>query len=121
MFRRFAKGRRRPRVPGAMNRLEREYGDHLAVLHASGDVEWFAFEAVKLKLADKTFYTPDFIVMAKDGVLELHEVKGHWEDDARVKVKVVASLFPFRVRCIKARGKRDGGGWVEEVLTHDLP
>jgi len=28
--------------------------------------------------------------------MEMHEVKGFWQDDARVKVKVAASLYPFR-------------------------
>lgn len=41
-------------------------------------------------MADKTFYSPDFIVPALD-CIEVHEVKGHWEDDARVKIKVAAS------------------------------
>jgi hypothetical protein len=30
--------------------------------------------------------------MLADGQLQAHEVKGHWEDDARVKIKVAASL-----------------------------
>lgn len=52
--------------------------------------------------------------MAADGVLELHEVKGFWSDDARVKIKVAADRFPFRFRAFKARAKRHGGGWAVE-------
>ncbi len=75
---------------GAMNKTEAAYAAHLEWLKQAGDVVWFRFEGVKLRLADSTFYTPDFAVMAVDGVLEMHEVKGFWEDDARVKVKVAA-------------------------------
>jgi hypothetical protein len=54
-------------------------------------------------------------VLRGDGSLEVHEVKGFWEDDARVKVKVAASLFPFRFIAVTAIAKKHGGGWkVEE-------
>ena len=70
-------------------------------------------EAVKLRLADKTFYTPDFVVIRADGGIELHEVKGHWEDDARVKIKVAATQHPwFRFLAVKA-GKT---GWQYETF-----
>ena len=28
--------------------------------------------------------------------MECHEVKGFWQDDARVKIKVAADLYPIR-------------------------
>lgn len=103
------------RLPtGAMNKSEQAYAAHLAAKQAAGLIQWFEFEAVKLRLADNTFYTPDFAVMAADGVMELHETKGFWEDDARVKIKVAASLFPFRFKAFKARSKKNGGGWEVE-------
>lgn len=109
--RRFALGR----LPvGAMNKTEAAYDAHLWLLNRAGEVLWHKFEAVKLRLADNTFYTPDFAVLAADGVFELHEVKGFWEDDARVKIKVAASLFPFRFKAVKALPKKTGGGWEAE-------
>jgi hypothetical protein len=91
------------RLPvGKMNKTEDRYAAHLAQLRMAGEIFWYGFEAVKLRLADSTFYTPDFAVMAKDGVLEMHEVKGHWQDDARVKIKVAAEKFPFRFFAFKA-------------------
>lgn len=30
--------------------------------------------------------------MAADGVMECHEVKGHWQDDARAKIKIAAAM-----------------------------
>lgn len=108
---RFALGRLRA---GAMNKTEAAYGQHLELLRQAGEVHWYAFEPIKLRLADNTFYTPDFAVIAKDGVLEMHEVKGFWEDDARVKIKVAAEKFPFRFVAMKAESKKRGGGWKAE-------
>lgn len=100
---------------GDMNKTEAAYDRHLEGLKATGDVLWHKFEGLKLRLADNTFYTPDFAVMRADGAIECHEVKGHWSDDARVKIKIAASLYPFRFVAIRANAKRRGGGWeVEE-------
>ena len=99
-----------------MNKTEAAYGQHLELLKQAGEVHWYGFEAVKLRLADNTFYTPDFAVVAADGVLEMHEVKGFWEDDARVKIKVAADKFPFRFVAMKAEAKKRGGGWKVEAF-----
>ena len=115
-FTRFAKGRTVRRTPGTMNKTEAAYAAILAVEQAAGEVLWFAFEAMTFKLAPDTRFTPDFVVMAADGTMEIREVKGHWEDDALVKIKVCAELFPFRVRAFSPVAKRDGGGWKERTF-----
>ena len=94
-----------------MNRTEALYSAHLHVLRAAGEVADFKFEPLKLKLAGSTFYSPDFLVVLPCGKLELHEVKGHWMDDARVKIKVAAQSFPWLI--FKAI-KRSGRGWETE-------
>ena len=114
---RFAKGVRRQHIPGVMNKTEAEYALTLAAKKAAGEIQNYWFECFKIKLADKTYYTPDFMVMANDDVWEAHEVKGFWEDDARVKVKVFAETYPIRVRCFTKRAKKNGGGWEEETMT----
>ena len=101
---------------GQMNKTEQAYDAHLAALQHAGQIQWRKFEGLKLRLADNTFYTPDFAVMAADGVIECHEVKGHWQDDARAKIKVAADLYPFRFIAVKARTKKYGGGWEVEVF-----
>lgn len=101
---------------GAMNKAEAAYADTLEGRKQFGNVAWFRFEGVKLRLADNTFYTPDFAVMLETGLIELHEVKGFWTDDARVKIKVAADMYPFRFVAVKARTKKDGGGWEEEIF-----
>lgn len=106
MFRRL-----RPRSKGrpilGMNKGEIEYSKHLALKVASNQIQDFKFEPFKLRLADNTFYTPDFVVVTADG-FEIHEVKGgkykkrtdgsversYWcEEDAKIKVKVAAETF----------------------------
>ena len=102
------------RLPvGTMNRTEAAYDLVLKQRLMAGEIQWYRFEGVKLRLADKTFYTADFFVMVADGQLEVHEVKGVWTDDARVKTKVAASMYPFRFLGIR-RGKRNAGWEVEE-------
>lgn len=99
---------------GQMNKTERAYAERLEYLRSIGAVAWYKFEGVKLRLADNTFYTPDFAVMLADGRMEMHEVKGHWTDDARVKIKVAADMYPFQFVALRAKSKRDGGGWEGE-------
>lgn len=93
---------------GQMNASESAFSAMLELKKHSGEVLWYHFEGVKLRLADNTFYTPDFAVMSTDGVLEMHEVKGFWMDDAKVKIKVASSLYPFRffAHIIKSNKKR---------------
>lgn len=101
---------------GAMNKTEQAYERHLSARREAGEVLWFRFEGIKLRLADNTFYTPDFAVMAADGQLECHEVKGFWTDDARVKIKVAADQYPLTFLAVKAKAKKDGGGWAVETF-----
>lgn len=108
----FALGRLKP---GERNRAEAAYEAFLTSQKAVGMIQWFRFEGVKLRLADNTFYTPDFAVMRADGQMEMHEVKGFWQDDARVKIKIAADQYPFRFIAVTVRAKKDGGGWnIEE-------
>lgn len=103
------------RLPtGVMNKTEAAYAAHLTLRQYAGEILWFKFEAVKLRLADATFYSPDFTVLPSSGVLEMHEVKGFWQDDARVKIKVAASIYPFRFVAVTTRAKKNGGGWETE-------
>ena len=99
---------------GQLNKTEAAYDAHLAAQQHAGQILWRKFEGLKLRLADNTFYTPDFAVMAADGVMECHEVKGYWQDDARAKIKVAADLYPFRFIAVRAKPKKDGGGWAVE-------
>lgn len=76
-----------------MNGMEKRYAAHLDLRLAVKEISAWKFEPLKLKLAPATFWTPDFEVVMPDGGIELHETKGHWEDDARVKIKIAAQAF----------------------------
>jgi hypothetical protein len=88
--------------PDAMNKLEARYAEQLEYQRVMGLLQWWKFQPLKfkLKLADKTYYTPDFLVIAADGALEVHETKGFMQDDAAVKLKVAAETFPFRFKLV---------------------
>lgn len=93
-----------------MNKWEAQYDAELRVKWGAGIIQWYGFEAVKLRLADNAHYTPDFAVMDA-GRLEFHEVKGFWRDDALVKFKVAAAQFPFLFLAYRKKKVSEGGGW----------
>lgn len=94
-----------------MNKTEMLFCEHLARTKLiDKDMVAFRFEPLKFKLAPKTFYTPDFLVIRKS-CFEIYEVKGFWRDDARVKIKVAAKLFPwFKWYAVQLKKKQ----WVYE-------
>lgn len=109
---RLRRGRGVRREPGVMNGLEREYANTvLEPRRIAGEILEWHFEAVKFKLAPKTFLTIDFMVMLADNTIEFHDTKGFMEDDAAVKIKVAAEKYPFRFLLIFKRPKKEGGGW----------
>jgi len=97
-----------------MNKAEAEYASHLGLLLAAGEIVAFDFEPLKLRLADKTYYSIDFLVQLPDGNLEAHELKGHMEDDASVKIKVGQERAPW-LRFYLIRKER-GGGWSKTPI-----
>lgn len=99
---------------GAMNKTEQAYAALLEQRRLENHVAWFKFEGMKFRLADNTFYTPDFMVMLVDGRLQAHEVKGFWQDDARAKIKIAADMYPVEFIAVRPRAKKDGGGWERE-------
>lgn len=90
---------------GEMNKTEAAYAEHLKHLEHRGDILWWKFEGMKFRLADLTFYTPDFNIMKADGHLVHHEIKGFFQEDAKVKIKVVASMYPFEFVVVR-KGKQ---------------
>lgn len=97
-----------------MNKLESSYASQLEILKRAGEIIDYAYESIKFQLAYKCFYTPDFIVVYSDR-FEFHETKGFMRDDASVKIKTAARLYPwFRFKIIK----RENRQWkIIEVKT----
>lgn len=103
-----AKALARPR-PRKENRLEIEFelGVLVPVL-ARGEILSYRPQAVTLRLAEKTTFRPDYMVQAVDRTLWFVDVKGHMEDDAAVKGKVAAEMYPEFHFLWASQGKR---GW----------
>jgi len=100
---------------GKMNKTEAAYGNYLEVQKRIGEVLWFEFEPMNLRLAYKCFYMVDFLVLTKDFQLEVHEVKGgHITDDALVKFKTAAEKFPFKFRMLCLIK----GQWIEKYSNN---
>jgi hypothetical protein len=110
MARTYAKARR---VPGKMNALETQYlREVIEPQIQSGKFISYKFEQMNFRLADRTFYQPDFFVVRDDGYIEIHEVKGYWEEDALVKIKCAAELFPeFSWKGCQRKGGKNNGVW----------
>ena len=89
----FALGRMKS---GKMNKTEAAYAQLLELKKHTGEILWYSFEPVNLRIGEKCFYAVDFMVMLKSGQIECHECKGFWTDDALVKIKAAAEKFPFR-------------------------
>jgi hypothetical protein len=69
---------------------------------------------MKFRLGDNCHYSPDFAVMLTGGRMQMHEVKGHWQDDARVKIKAAAEQYPFEFIAVRKQSKKAGGGFAVE-------
>lgn len=96
-----------------MNDEERKFAQHLSAEVLAGNIARWWFQPWKFLLADKCSYTPDFVILHNDRTLEIADVKAYWkaskkalaknakakggvhvEDDAKVKAKVAARMWP---------------------------
>ena len=103
---------RRPRLHGIdkMNKMERHWA---VILRMDASVRRAEFEGVRLRLADGTYYTPDFFVVKDSGYIEFHETKGHMREAARVRLRVAANLYPEFTFVLITKPK---GMWQIEVI-----
>ncbi len=91
------------------NQLEERYAGVLEQRHVIGEIHKIWYQPFGIKLADKCYYHPDFMIQLADGTLEIHETKGFMRDDASVKIKTAARLFPCYIfRLVKWEKKQ----WV---------
>lgn len=103
-----------PKSPYA-SKLEGRYAQHLELLRRGECILGWKHAGLKFKLArHRCWYEIDFQVLTTESTLELHEVKGYWRDDARVKIKCAAALNPwFRFRAVQWKNK----SWVYEEFS----
>lgn len=91
-----------------LNKTEAAFYEHLL-----GKTAVLPPQSLTLKIANGCRYTPDFITVEHFPFkLHAYEVKGFMRDDAAVKIKVAAALFPWISFHLVTRAK--GGTW--EIL-----
>jgi hypothetical protein len=114
------------------NAAERDYAERvLEPRRLAGELREYTFEGCKLRLGWRTFYTADWFARAADGTEELHEVKVQWStgemgarDDARVKLKCAAALYPEKrfYLAVRSSGPRALRRWdVRLVPAGPMP
>ena len=102
-----------------MNQAETAYAAELDLRRLAGEILLWRYECIRLRLGHRCWLLPDFWILAADCGVELHEVKGFMEDDARVKLSAAAAAFP-ELRFVLAKATRRGGVWsfaVSEVTV----
>ena len=80
--------------PEYESKWEEAYAYNLDLQKKIGIILDWRIHPIKFRLAKATFYTPDFLVITCDA-FEIHEVKGYMRDDAAVKLKTAAEMFPW--------------------------
>lgn len=78
-----------------MNKAEAAYAAHLEEEKSAGRVLWWGYETFKFRLADSSYFTPDFAVLHADLSIEVVEYKGFLREAARVRFKAAAEMFSF--------------------------
>lgn len=104
-----AKNRIRQNSAG-LNKTEQAFKDYLDSKRCYSVL----VQAITLKIGNGVRFTVDFITIDPDGRMQGWETKGHLRDDANVKIKVAASLYPWIKFHLVTRKK---GEWIiQEVL-----
>lgn len=84
----------RPIPAPKMNKLERAYWEgEVEPRKRTGEVVWAAFESVKFRLADNSYYTPDFVEVYATGEIVVTETKGYLREAARTRFKQAAEMY----------------------------
>lgn len=120
-----ARGRRRDQ---GMNSTEKRYAEQLKLRYQVGEVLWWGYECITLKLGEDCRYTPDFCVMlasldfrcidTKATVTKLNSKKEPYlvplcEDDSKSKIATAASLFPLG---FYLAFQDADGNWIEKEV-----
>ena len=93
------------------SRWEEQYNNMLELKYRASEILAYEYESITFRLAPKTTYTPDFLVVLPDGKVQIHEVKGFAREDAIIKFKVAAQQNPWFEFIMVKKSKTEG--WVE--------
>ena len=93
------------------SKWEEQYRNMLELKYRACEILAYEYESITFRLAPKTTYTPDFLVVLPDGKVQIHEVKGFAREDAIIKFKVAAQQNPWFEFIMVKKSKNEG--WVE--------
>ena len=97
-------------APKFKSKTEAEYHRMLELRQKAGEIVWFRHEGITLDLGGSR-YTVDFFVLEANGELSAWEIKGGYiRPDSMVKLKIAASMFPFKFHL----AQKTKTGWVEK-------
>ena len=102
-------------VSARMNKTETAFAAYLLGAQANKRIQRFDFEPEKFRLAELTFYTPDFRIVELDHSITFLDVKAtvdggpFYKDDSIVKIKTAAAMHPMYMFGITWRMK--DGSW----------
>lgn len=128
----YGRGKGRSKRDGTMTAEEVKFAAELEARRVAGKILRYDYEPERLRLADKTYYVPDFRVVMPDEEIVFFEVKPraikknaagvrtgdtfHAEPNAKTKIKVAAEQHPYRFVVVYPRRVGDGGGFTEEEV-----
>lgn len=101
--------------PALENRLEEQYAQELELRRRAGEIRRWAPKALRLRIGTDILYTPDFLVITKDGEIQLHETKGHFREAAKVRIKSAAWHYPEFRFMVVYRDRKSGRFVVDEM------
>ena len=93
------------------SKWEEQYRNMLELKYRACEILAYEYESITFRLAPKTTYTPDFLVVLPNGKIQIHEVKGFAREDAIIKFKVAAQQNPWFEFIMVKKSKTEG--WVE--------
>jgi hypothetical protein len=101
-----------------------EYAQHLELARRAGEILYWEFEKIKVRIGYRCWFNVDFFIQFADGHFELHDTKGaqtrksgttyRAEDDAIVKARALGSgKFPIPIYFIY---KGEHGEWNKVAM-----
>jgi hypothetical protein len=81
----------------SMNKTERAFLDILEARRRKGDFQTVDREALKFKIGERCYFSPDFIAVAMDGTVTAFEVKGGFivDEGGIIKFKAAREKYPW--------------------------
>jgi hypothetical protein len=104
------------------NPTERAFGAYLDLQLRAGEILDWGYEEMRFAVgstmsaktgkASTMWFTPDFWSQLPDGLIVIHETKGHMREAARVRLGAFRDRYRFPVYLVTGNGGRDGLQWT---------